>query len=135
MSASPVVRVEDAPNWAATRFGLEPSVLDMRIMRGVLGCAHVGVSYLRFGPGQPLTVGHRHPGSGEEIYVLVSGRAEIKIDDDVFSMEPVSAVRVQGDRLRAIRAVGEAEAAFVVVGYPIDDPDETEIVPGFWPEE
>jgi len=49
-------------------------------------------------------------------------------------MEPVSAVRVAGDRFRGIRAVGEEAAAFVVVGYPIDDPDETEIVPGFWPD-
>jgi hypothetical protein len=23
--------------------------------------------------------------------------------------------------------------ALVVVGYPIDDPDETELVPDFWP--
>jgi mannose-6-phosphate isomerase-like protein (cupin superfamily) len=134
MSASPVVRVEDAPNWAATRFGLEPTVLDMRILRGVLGCAHVGVSYLRFGAGRPLTVGHRHPGGGEEVYVLVSGRAEIKIGEEIFPMEPVSAVRVPADRLRGIRAVGGEDAAFVVVGYPIDDPDETEIVLGFWAE-
>ena len=133
MSGSPVVRVEDAPNWAATRFGLDPAVLDMRIMRGVLGCEHLGVSYLRFGSGRPLSVGHRHPGGGEEVYVLVSGRAEIKIDDEVFPMEPVSAVRVPADRLRGIRAVGDEDAAFVVVGAPIDDPDETEIVPGFWP--
>jgi mannose-6-phosphate isomerase-like protein (cupin superfamily) len=135
MPDSPVVHVRDAPNWAATRFGLDPAVLDMRILRGVLGCAHVGVSYLRFGPGRPLTVGHRHPGGGEEVYVLVSGRAEIKIGDEVFPMEPVSAVRVAADRLRGIRAAGDEEAAFVVVGYPIDDPDETEIVPGFWPRD
>jgi hypothetical protein len=93
MSASPVVSVQDAPNWAAMRFGLDPAVLDMRILRGVLGCANVGVSYLRFGAGRPLSVGHRHQPGGEEVYILVSGRAAIKIDDDVFPMEPVSAVR------------------------------------------
>jgi mannose-6-phosphate isomerase-like protein (cupin superfamily) len=125
--------VEDAPNWAAIRFGLDPDVLDMRVMRGVLGCEHVGVSYLRFGPNQPLVVGHRHPGGGEEVYVLVSGRARMKIGDHIFELDSPSAVRVDAETFRAIRAAGTEPAVFVVVGYPIDDPDATEIVADFWP--
>jgi hypothetical protein len=66
-----VLAIADAPNWARTRFGLRETQLDMRILRGVLGCRHVGVSYLRFGPNWRLTVGHRHPGGGEEVYVLL----------------------------------------------------------------
>jgi hypothetical protein len=41
-----VLAIEDAPNWARTRFDLDENDLDMRIMRGALACEHVGVSYI-----------------------------------------------------------------------------------------
>ena len=106
----------------------------MRILRGVLGCEHVGVSYLRFGPGWPLTLGHRHPGGGEEVYVLVEGSARIKVEDQILHMDAPSAIRVHGDQFRAIRAEGDTAAVFVVAGT-IDDPNATEFAPDFWPED
>jgi mannose-6-phosphate isomerase-like protein (cupin superfamily) len=132
--AEPVVPIDEAPNWAAMRFGLAPDELDMRILRGPLGCEHVGVGYLRFGADWRPTVGHRHPGDGEEVYVLVEGRARMKIDDEIHELEAPAAVRVHGSQLRGIRAAGGAPAVFVVAGWPIEDPDATEIVPGFWDE-
>jgi hypothetical protein len=132
MEQPEVLPIADAPNWAQTRFGLAETELDLRILRGRLQCEHVGVSYLRFGAGWHMTLGHRHPPGGEEVYVLVEGRARIKIGDQILSMEAPSAIRVAGDQFRAIRAVGEA-AVFVVVGYPIEDPNETEFAPDFWP--
>jgi mannose-6-phosphate isomerase-like protein (cupin superfamily) len=130
-----VVPIAYGPNWAKTRFGLAETELDMRILRGVLGCEHVGVSYLRFGPDWRPTIGHRHPAGGEEVYVLVEGRAEIKVGERIMPMAAPAAIRVPSEELRGIRAAGEESAVFVVVGYPIDDPDETEIVPGFWPRD
>jgi hypothetical protein len=38
-------------------------------------------------------------------------------------------------RFRGIRALGGAPAVFVVAGWPIEDPDATEIVPGFWDQD
>ena len=134
MDQPAVLAIADAPNWARTRFGLAETELDLRILRGALGCRHVGVSYLRFGPGWRLTVGHRHPGGGEEIYVLVEGSARIKIEDVVLKMEAPSAIRVHGDSFRAIRADGAAPAVFVAAGT-IDDPTATEFAPDFWPED
>jgi len=124
--------MKDAPNWAESRFGVAQDEFEMRILRDVLGCEHIGVSYLRFGPGWRSSVGHRHP-TGEEIYVLVEGRARMKIEAEIFTLEAPSAVRVRGQQLRAIRPFGGAPAVFVVAGYPIEDPDETEIIPNFWP--
>jgi len=94
----------------------------------------VGVSYLRFGPGWRLTVGHRHPGGGEEVYVLVEGSARIKIEHEVLHMRAPSAIRVHGDQFRAIRAEGDRAAVFVAAGT-IDDPSSTEFAPNSWPEE
>ena len=127
-----VLDIRDAPNWAKLRFGLAESDLEMRILRGVLGCEHIGISYLRFGPGWRLTLGHRHPG-GEEVYVLVEGRARIKVGDEIHEMVAPSAIRVGGDRFRAIRAEGDDPAVFVVASYPIDDPELTEFAQDFWP--
>lgn len=129
-----MLAIADAPNWARTRFDLDEADLDMRIMRGVLGCQHVGVSYVRYGPGWRLTLGHRHPGGGEEIYVLIEGKARIKVEDQILEMEAPSALRVHGDSFRAIRADGDGPAVFVVAGT-IDDPDETEFARNFWPED
>ena len=129
-----VLDVDDAPNWARSRFGIAESDLDMRILRGALGCEHIGISYLRFGPGWRSTFGHRHPG-GEEVYVLVEGRATIKVEDEIHEMRAPSAIRVRGDQFRAVRAEGDGPAVFVVAGYPIDDPELTELAPDFWPDE
>jgi uncharacterized cupin superfamily protein len=129
-----VLPITDAPNWARTRFGLAENELELRILRGVLGCEHVGVSYLRFGPGWPMTIGHRHPGGGEEVYVLVEGSARIKIEEQILHMHAPSAIRVHGDQFRAIRAEGDTAAVFVAAGT-IDDPSVTEFAANFWRED
>jgi mannose-6-phosphate isomerase-like protein (cupin superfamily) len=129
-----VVDIGAAPNWARTRFGIAENDLYMRILRGALGCEHIGISYLRFGPGWRLTLGHRHP-AGEEVYVLVEGRARIKVDEEIHEMRAPSAIRVRGEQFRAVRAEGDAPAVFVVAGYPIDDPELTEFASEFWAED
>ena len=135
MEQPEVLRIAEAPNWAHTRFGLAETELELRILRGRLHCEHVGVSYMRVGAGWQLTVGHRHPPGGEEVYVLVEGRARIKVGEQILSMAAPSAIRVAGEQFRAVRAVGGAPATFVVVGYPIEDPNETEFAADFWPQD
>jgi uncharacterized cupin superfamily protein len=129
------VSVADAPNWAATRFGLAQEELELRILRDRLGCKHIGVNYMRFGPDWRPTTGHRHPAGGEEVYVLVEGSAQIKIGDEIVHMAAPAAIRVPSEEFRAIRVAGDRPAVFVAAGYPIEDPDETEFAPNFWPED
>ena len=81
-----------------------------------------------------MTLGHRHPGGGEEIYVLIEGSARIKVGNEIYKMDAPSAIRVHGDSFRAIRAEGDMPAVFVVAGT-IDDPEDTEFAPDFWPED
>jgi quercetin dioxygenase-like cupin family protein len=129
-----VVHADEAFNWAAVGLGADPERLQVRILRGALGCTELGVSVVRLGPGTKVTTGHRHP-AGEEVYVLVAGRAEAKVDDAVVALEPLSALRVPGEAVRALRCVGSEEAVFVVASHPQDRPELTEFVPGFWPAE
>ncbi len=44
--------------------------------------------------------GHTHK-TQEEIYILVSGSARMKIGDDVIDMEPLTAVRVAPETIRS----------------------------------
>ncbi len=66
---------DQAPN-----FGLAPD-LEFRMARVPLGLEHSGLSYCRVAPGFRLPFGHKHKNQ-EEVYILVSGSARMKIEDD-----------------------------------------------------
>jgi uncharacterized cupin superfamily protein len=129
-----VVRETDALEWGAAGLGVADGLVQVRIMRGALGCEELGVSIVRLKPGVKVTTGHAHP-AGEEVYLLVSGRAELKADSDILVLEPLSAVRVPGPTVRALRNPGAEDAVLVVASHPQDQPDRTTFVPGFWPAE
>jgi quercetin dioxygenase-like cupin family protein len=81
------------------------------------------VSHLRFAPGAKAH-GHRHK-QQEEIYVLVSGSATMKVGDDVLELQPWSAVRVPPHVMRGIRA-GPDGAEVIAVGAPNTGPGDGE---------
>jgi mannose-6-phosphate isomerase-like protein (cupin superfamily) len=117
--------VEDqAPN-----FGLSPD-LEFRMARVGLGLEKSGLSYLRVAPGFRLPFGHKHKNQ-EEVYVLVSGSARMKIEDEVKELEPWDAVRVHKDTMRTIEG-GDEGAEFLVVGAPNTGPGDAETVQGWW---
>ena len=132
MAEYTVVKTADVPD-QAPRFGLRPDQFEIRFLRNDLGCEFCGVSYGRFGAGWKQTRGHRHKRQ-EEIYVLVSGRAQCKVGDDVVDMEPWTAIRIPPETPRCVRAVGDEDAVFVLVGAPNTGPGDAEDVPDFWPD-
>ena len=92
-----LTEVEDqAPN-----LGLDPEQFNLRFGRVALNCEHCGVSYLRLAPGAKAH-GHRHKVQ-EEIYVLVTGSAEMKVGDDELELQPFHAVRVPPHAMRGIK--------------------------------
>ena len=107
------------------------SDLELRFLRNELGCENCGVTYERLAAGWAQPAGHRHKRQ-EEIYLLVSGRAQAKLDDEVIDLEPWTALRVPPQTVRALRSVGEEDAVFVAVGAPNTGPGDSEFVPGFW---
>jgi mannose-6-phosphate isomerase-like protein (cupin superfamily) len=117
--------VEDqAPN-----FGLSPD-LEFRMARVGLRLENSGLSYLRVAPGFRLPFGHKHKNQ-EEVYVLVSGSARMKIEDEVKELEQWDAVRVHKDTMRTIEG-GDEGAEFLVVGAPNTGPGDAETVQGWW---
>jgi mannose-6-phosphate isomerase-like protein (cupin superfamily) len=117
---------DQAPN-----FGLADN-LEFRMARVALELENSGLSYLRVAPGFRLPFGHKHKNQ-EEIYVLVSGAARMKIEDEVKDLEPWDAVRVHKDTMRSMEA-GDEGAEFLIVGAPNTGPGDAEVVQGWWSE-
>src|SRR5437870_2982279 len=80
MAEYTVVRVFDVENWGP-HLDL-PEGMEIRFLREEVGSTQLGVSYLRLAPEVHNPFGHRHF-KQEEVYVLVKGRAELKLDDEV----------------------------------------------------
>jgi mannose-6-phosphate isomerase-like protein (cupin superfamily) len=129
-----VVKVSDVPDQAAN-LGYDPKNYEVRFLRTDLGCEHCGVTFARYSPGFAAE-GHTHNGQ-EEIYLLVSGRAQALLaDNKVVDLEPWTAVRVPPETPRALRAVGDEDAIFVKVGAPNTGPGDSRGVPDdfAWPD-
>jgi quercetin dioxygenase-like cupin family protein len=111
----------------APAFGIEG--LEARFARRALGAERTGATHFRYQPGARTPFGHRH-GEQEEIYVLVSGSARLKLDDEIVELKPLDAVRVPGDVVRAFEA-GPDGADILAFGEAAGQ-DDTEMLPGWW---
>ena len=125
-----VVRVTDAADMAAD-VGMDPEHFEIRFMRESLELENFAVTYERFGAGYRPPRGHRH-GVQEEVYFLISGRAQAKLGDDIVELEPWTAVRVPPETARAFRAAGEEDAVFVTIAAPQADFGDIEFIQDFW---
>ena len=130
MAEYTAIRVSDVPDRAAD-VGMDPDHFEIRLMRDQLGLQNFAVTYERFGGGWRPTRGHRHTAQ-EEVYLLVSGRAQAKLEGDVIDLEPWTAVRVPPRTTRAFRAAGEEDAVFIAIAAPQAGFDDVEFVQDFW---
>ncbi len=134
MAEYTVVKVADVAD-QAENMGHDPDQFEIRFMRNDLGCEHCGVSFARYGKGFAAG-GHSH-NQQEEIYVLVSGRAQALVgDNEVVDLEPWTAIRVPPETPRALRVVGDEDALFVKIGAPNTGPGDGRGVPDnfAWPD-
>ena len=76
----------------------------------------LGARFWRLHPGQASTR-HRHL-EQTELYVLLEGTGRIKIDDELVTLEPHSAVLVEPQTLRQIFNDSDEDALWLVVGAP-----------------
>jgi mannose-6-phosphate isomerase-like protein (cupin superfamily) len=130
MAEYSAVRVEDVPDMAAD-VGMDPEHFEIRFLRQALDLENFAVTFERFGAGWKPARGHRHAVQ-EEVYFLVSGRAQGKFDDEVIDLEPWTAVRVPPATARAFRAAGDEDAVFVTVAAPQADFGDVEFIQDFW---
>jgi mannose-6-phosphate isomerase-like protein (cupin superfamily) len=122
-----VANRDQATDWMA-QF---PGFGEMRWYTEALGCAQVSFSWrsMPAGTGGRGSYGHRHPGI-EEIYLVLSGTATFKIDDDVLELGTLSAVKVEGDSYRSVHNDTGDEVQLVAISVRSDG--ETERRENFW---
>lgn len=116
--------VEDA----AASFGLSPH-LEARFARKDLMGESLGLSYQRIAPNFRVPFGHRHRDQ-EEVYVLLSGSAHLKLDDEVVELVPWDAVRIDSETMRGLQA-GPEGAELLAFGAGTD-PGDAELLQGWW---
>jgi mannose-6-phosphate isomerase-like protein (cupin superfamily) len=116
--------VEDS----APKYGMPPGI-EARFARGAIEGSTLGLSYVKLGPSFRVPFGHRHSAQ-EEVYVLVSGSARIKLDDEVLELKQWDAVRIGKGTMRNMEA-GPEGAEYLAFGAG-DDPRDAEMEQGWW---
>ena len=81
-----------------------------------LDAATLGARLWRLKPGQASTR-HRHTRQ-DELYVLLEGRGRVRVDDQLLTLEPLSALYVEAKTVRQVFNDTEADALWLVVGAP-----------------
>jgi quercetin dioxygenase-like cupin family protein len=76
----------------------------------------LGARLWRLHPGQASTK-HRHP-TQHELYVLLEGTGRIRVDDELLTLNPLSAVLVEPEHVRQVFNDREEDALWLVVGAP-----------------
>jgi len=113
----------------APKFGMAPE-FEFRSARVPLEMENAGVSYLRVGPNFRVPFGHHH-NVQEELYLLVSGSALLKLDDEVVELKPFDAVRIHADTMRNLEG-GPEGAEIVAFGAPNTGPGDGPMTKGWW---
>jgi mannose-6-phosphate isomerase-like protein (cupin superfamily) len=113
----------------APKFGFAPD-LESRFARRPLGLEKSGIGYYRVAPGYRIPFGHKH-GEQEEIYLLLSGSARMKLDDDIVELGPLDVLRVPPDVTRGFEA-GPEGAEIVAFGAPSNENADAEMVQDWW---
>ena len=126
-----VVRREDAFDFMAQY----PGYGEMRLFTEALGDEQVAFTWRLMPPktGGKGSYGHRHK-TQEEIYFVVSGTLQFKLDDDVIDIDSGTAVRIGPDVVRSVWNDGPGDAELVMCSKKVDNvADDAVTVEDFWP--
>lgn len=113
----------------APKFGFAPN-LESRFARSSLGLEQSGLSHYRVAPNYRLPFGHTHS-EQEEIYVVLSGSARMKVEDDVVELGKLDALRVPPGAMRGFEA-GPDGAELLAFGAPNTENKDAEMAQGWW---
>jgi mannose-6-phosphate isomerase-like protein (cupin superfamily) len=84
---------------------------------------------MRVKPGQRQAFAHRHD-QAEEIYVILSGTGRIKLDDEIFDVGPLDAIRIAPGVARSL-AAGDEGLEYLAFG-PHHEGDGEILEGDFW---
>lgn len=93
-----------------------------------LGCQNLGLTLFRFASGEGFPFYHQHK-EQEEVYLVLEGRAELRVNDEILNLETGDAVRVSAKARRALGNSTSADTLILVAGamphnYPNTEPEK-----------
>jgi len=130
LSGYTIKRLDDVPDQFGGKY---PGV--MRMLSDPLETEQVAITHRHMTPGSGGKggYGHRHK-TQEEIYFVVSGKLEFKLDDEVLELEGGTAIRVAPEVVRSVWNEGPGDAQLIIVSTRVADVEaDAELVPDFWP--
>jgi quercetin dioxygenase-like cupin family protein len=106
-------------------------------LAGQLEAETLGARLWRLHPGQASTK-HKHPET-HEMYVPLEGTGRMRVDDEVLTLEPLSAVLVEPEHVRQVFNDSDADALWLIVSAPREGVTSTlemseEQLAGMYPE-
>ena len=131
MSGYTIKRLDEVPDIFGGQY---PGV--MRMLSEPLETEQVAITHRLMTPGSGGKggYGHRHK-TQEEIYFVVSGKLEFKLDNEVLELEGGTAIRVAPEVVRSVWNEGPEDAQLIIISTRIGDPrDDAEMIDDFWPE-
>jgi mannose-6-phosphate isomerase-like protein (cupin superfamily) len=128
-------------SWTVKPLDEVPDVLgdypgEMRMMTYETGAEQVALTYRRMPAktGGRGSYGHGHK-TQEELYLVLSGTLQFKLDDDVLDVPAKTAVRIAPDVVRSVWNEGPDDAELVIASVRVADPQaDAFYVEDFWPE-
>jgi mannose-6-phosphate isomerase-like protein (cupin superfamily) len=110
---------------------------EMRMMTAELEAEQVAFTYRRMPhhTGGKGSYGHRHK-TQEEIYFVMSGKLQFKLDDEVLDLEEGTVVRVPPETWRSVWNEEEDDAELIIVSRRVEggSAEDAEYLQDFWPE-
>jgi len=123
-------KLEDVPDFLGDYPG------EMRFFTGELGNEQVALTHRRMPAktGGKGSYGHRHK-TQEEVYFVIDGTLQFKLEDEVIDVGPGTAVRVAPEVVRSVWNEGPEDANLIIISPRIESVrDDAEMIADFWPE-
>jgi mannose-6-phosphate isomerase-like protein (cupin superfamily) len=108
---------------------------EMKMLAGPLETEQVAFTWRRMPQhsGGKGGYGHRHK-SQEEVYYVIAGELQFKLDDEVIDVPAGTAVRIAPGTVRSVWNERTEEAELLIVSNRLEDGrEDVELVEGFWP--
>ncbi len=128
MAGFSITALEDVPDVMGDYPG------EMRMCANHIGAEQVAFTWRRMPAktGGKGSYGHRHF-TQEEIYFVVSGELEFKLEDEVIQVPTGTVVRISPEVVRSVWNEGPDDAVLIMVSHRLEGTDgETELVQDFW---
>jgi mannose-6-phosphate isomerase-like protein (cupin superfamily) len=123
-------RLDDVPDVFGGRYPGE-----MKMLAGPLGTEQIAFTHRTMPQhsGGKGGYGHRHK-TQEEVYFVVAGELQFKLEDEVIDVPAGTAVRIAPGTARSVWNERPEEAQLIIVSTRSEDPRaDVELVEDFWP--